>query len=238
MFGKKPAKFDERNLLLSTVLKKVTPPASYDFDTKHKGIPTPMFGNDQYGDCVIAGRAHQTLRFEVQEQKTIIPITDREVITEWRKENGNTDNGLYVLDSLKLWRKQGWIAGKKRYSIKAFAQCNHAETLEVKTAIFSDIGIGIGMALPDTAIDEFNAGKPWTDVELPPNPYNGHYVFISGYDKSGLKCITWAKKQKMSWAFFKRYTDEAYAIVDDANAKKLDQAKLDAFLETVNVPDI
>jgi hypothetical protein len=27
-----------------------------------------MFANDYHGDCVIAGRAHQTLRFEDKEQ--------------------------------------------------------------------------------------------------------------------------------------------------------------------------
>ena len=35
-------------------------------DTTHSGIPTPMFANDALGDCVIAGRAHQALRFRAE----------------------------------------------------------------------------------------------------------------------------------------------------------------------------
>jgi hypothetical protein len=35
-------------------------------DTTHSGIPTPMFANDVLGDCVIAGRAHQALRFRAE----------------------------------------------------------------------------------------------------------------------------------------------------------------------------
>ena len=63
--GKRAAKRDDRNLKFAAVLKAPTPlPDTYDFDVKHKGIPTPMFANDTLGCCVIAGRAHQTLRFE------------------------------------------------------------------------------------------------------------------------------------------------------------------------------
>src|SRR4029079_9610516 len=77
--GKAPAKKDSRNLKFATLLRATAPtlPSSYDFDTTHSGIPTPMFGNDVHGDCVIAGRAHQTLRFEDIEQGSVLMITDR-----------------------------------------------------------------------------------------------------------------------------------------------------------------
>ena len=67
--GKAAAKRDKRNFKFATLLKAVPAlPPSYDFDTKHPGIPTPMFSNDTLGCCVISGRAHQTLRFEDIEQ--------------------------------------------------------------------------------------------------------------------------------------------------------------------------
>ena len=96
------------------------------------------------------------------------------------------------------------------------------------------------MSLPDTWDSEFSAGKPWKNTTQPPNPYNGHYVFVVGYDTTGVTCITWGRKQKMSWKFFEKYTDEAYAVIDAANAKKFNEAKIDAFLETVTpvTPDI
>jgi len=53
--GKAAARRDVRNLRLRAVLKVLAKlPAEYDFDVRHKGVPTPMFGNDRYGDCVIA----------------------------------------------------------------------------------------------------------------------------------------------------------------------------------------
>src|SRR5438067_8445368 len=77
--GKSAAKEDVRNLKFAAVLAAApTLPPSYDFDIAHPGIPTPMFGNDVYGDCVVAGRAHQTLRFEDIEQGSVMMISDKE----------------------------------------------------------------------------------------------------------------------------------------------------------------
>ena len=110
--GKAAAKKDERNLKLATLLKAGPAlPSSYDFDTTHAGIPTPMFADDDNGDCVIAGRAHQTLRFEDIEQGSVLMILDKDVLKEYHKETGGPDTGLVVLDSLKLWRKKGWKVG-------------------------------------------------------------------------------------------------------------------------------
>ena len=113
--GKQPARRDRRNLSLKSILRApVKVPAEYDFDTSHAGVPTPMFANDRLGDCVIAGRAHQTLRFELVEQRKIIPITDREVVRQYLLETGGEDNGLVVLASLKRWRTRGWSAAGER----------------------------------------------------------------------------------------------------------------------------
>lgn len=235
-FGKLPARYDGRNLKMSAILtepKKV--PAKYDFDDDNPDIPTPMFGNDRHGDCVIAGRAHQTLRFEKVEQKKVINITEREVLDEWYRENGGTEEGLSTLDSLKLWRRDGWIAAKKRYKIKAFAQIDPKNHSEVKATIYADIGAGFGFLLPDSAITQFDAGKKWTVTKDPPNEKNGHYVLFTGNNKSGPVCITWGEKQQMTWKFLDKYCDEAYAIIDAVNTPKklqyLNERKIDDFLK-------
>lgn len=222
-FGKLPAKKDPRNLRMADILRvKKEPPEEYDFDVAHNGVPTPMFGNDAHGDCVIAGRAHQTLRFEVAEQNKILPITTDEVLTAWRKENGNTEDGLIMLDSLNAWRKDGWLIGGQNYKIKAFAEVNPIDHKEVKSTIFSDIGIMLGVSLPDSWIKEFYAGKPWADTNLPPNYQSGHCVYIPGYTHDGPVCVTWGRKQQMSWEWFDKYTDEAYAVLDATNIQNID----------------
>lgn len=219
--GKAPAKRDKRNFKLAALLTKLPPiPAVYDFDVTYPGIPTPMFANDVHGDCVIAGRAHQTLRFEDIEQGALISITDRDVLKEYFKESGGADSGLIVLDSLNAWRKTGWKAAGKNYSIAAFAEIDHHDHNDVKAAIYLLTGAGVGLSLPKSARQQMQTGQPWNVVSGPTgqrNTWGGHYVYLCGYNKAGPVCVTWGRKQQMTWAFFDAYADEAYGIVDNVD---------------------
>lgn len=246
--GKAPAKKDRRNFKMAALLKVIpTVPREWDYDTAHAKfhIPLPMFGNDVYGDCVIAGRAHQTLRFETTEQKKVVSITEKDALREYWKEEGgsgpNYDQGLVVLDSLKLWRKNGWNAANRKYSIHAFAQIDQANQAEVKAAIYLLTGAGAGLSLPKSAQAQLDAGKPWDVVSGPnskPNSWGGHYVFLSGYTIQGPVCVTWGRKQQMTWAFVKKYCDELYGIVDnkDRFLKKspIDVEKLEKYLKQID----
>lgn len=221
-FGKRPARRDHRNIAFADlVLRAPRLPAEYDFDARHVAVPTPMFANDAHGDCVIAGRAHHTLRFEYLEQERVIPITDADVLREWRRENGGTEDGLVVLDSLKAWRASGWKVGRATYRIQAFAEVDRTRPLEVRRAIVMQVGIGLGLTLPYDAIAQFNAGRTWDVTRGPggdPDPFAGHYVYCPGYTREGPVCVTWGRRQPMTWAFFERCCDEAYAAVDARDA--------------------
>jgi len=240
--GKRPPRRDPRTLKFKSILRPaIKVPREYDFDTAHRAVPTPVFGNDRVGDCVIAGRAHQTLRFELVEQRKLINIVEDEVVQEYFLETGGEDNGLVVLDSLKAWRRRGWIAAGSRYFIKAFAEVDRARAADVKRSVFSDVGVGLGLAMPHTAQREFEAGKPWATTTGPgsmPGSWGGHYVYVTGYTTLGPTCVTWGQKQRMSWAFFAKYCDEAYAVIDELDTPRkrraLDTAKIERFLNTLS----
>ncbi len=221
-FGKQPARRDARNFAFAELIARAPkPPAEYDFDAKYLAVPTPMFANDAHGDCVLAGRAHQTLRFEYLEQKRVLAIRDADVLREWRRENGGTEDGLVVLDSLKAWRVPGWKVGKATYRIEAFAEVDRTRPAEVRRAIFMQVGVGLGVTLTPDALAQFNAGRPWDVTKGPggdPDPFYGHYVYCPGYTREGPVCVTWGRRQPMTWAFFERCCDEAYAMVDARDA--------------------
>jgi hypothetical protein len=39
-------------------------------------------------------------------------------------------------------------------------------------------------------------------------------VVLAGYDANGARVISWGKYYTMTWAFFSKFVDEAYAIAD------------------------
>lgn len=238
--GKAPAKRDKRNLKFATLLKAPpTLPPAYDFDTANPGIPTPMFANDIYGCCVISGRAHQTLRFEKIEQGSVLMITDAQVVREYMRETGNVDSGLVVLDSLVSWRKRGWRVSRQSYKIQAFAELDRSSHDQIRLAIYSDVGVGLGVSLPDCAQAEIQTGQPWATTTGPgstPGSWGGHYIYVPGYTKIGPVCVTWGRKQQMTWAWFDKYCDEAYAIFDSNDRFKkalIDRKEITSFLATL-----
>ena len=235
--GKATAVRDKDTVAFAQLLRAAKAlPTKYDFDTAHPGIPTPMFGNDTLGDCVIAGRAHQTLRFEDIEQGSVLMIKDADVTKEYFKETGGADNGLVVLDSLKLWKGKGWKVGTKTYKIRAYATIDFKNHTQVKQAIFSDVGIGLGVQLPKAAQAQIQTGQPWsvtTGPDAKPGSWGGHYIFVPGYTTLGPVCVTWGRKQQMTWDWLNKYCDEAYAIFDASDSFKktiISQAKLDELL--------
>ena len=241
--GKTAPRIDKRTIKLSSILKALPPiPTEYNFDSGLKfKIPLQMFGNDKYGDCVIAGRANQTLRFEAFEQQRAIVVTTKDVTTEYLKESGGLDSGLVMLDSLNAWRK-GWKVAGQTYDIYAFASVNPKDLNEVKASIYLLGGLYIGLSLPLNAQDQINAGKPWDVTSGPkskPGSWGGHCVYIKQYStlKKLIPCMTWATIQPMTFAFFQRYCDEAYAIVDDQDKfiknSPVDVNKLNQYLREI-----
>lgn len=242
--GKSPAKRDPRNIKLAAVLKALPQtPAQWDFDVDRAKcvIPTPVFANDWLGDCVMAGRAHMTLRLENFEQDgKLLPITDRIVINQYKREGGSMEpgyQGLVMLDSLKNWRTNGWTIARKKYRIHAFTQIDQTKADELKVAICFLNGVYIGLALPNSWQEQMQRGEAWHVVPGPsgrPNPHNGHCVYVCGYTSAGPVCVTWGKKQQMSWEYLATYCDEAYAIVDSRDRfvknSPVDEAKLESLL--------
>ena len=227
---------DARNIKLSSILRTLPPyPPSYDVDIAYQNLTDNfMFKNDIYGDCVIAGRAHQTLRFEDFEQKSVIPISDTDVTTEYFKESGGYDNGLDITNSLNAWR-QGWTAAGQNYSIYAYAQVNIQNQNEVMAAMYLLNGLYIGLLLPVSAQTQ----DIW-DVATEngvPGSWGGHCVYLVAYDADGLTCMTWGERKKMTWAFFRKYCNQAYAIVDNKDSwvanDTLDMSALTAYLVEV-----
>lgn len=237
-FGKLSPEFSSNDLLFKDVLRAVRLPDTYDSDVAMgQPIDNPMFMNDQLGDCVIAGRAHQTRRFELKEQKKLLPITDEEVQAEYFKETGGVDTGLIVSRSLRRWRVLGWTAGGGNYKIKAYSRVSLYNRTQIKAAIYSNLGVGIGFAVPQSAMDQFDNGQPWDVILDDGDILGGHYVYITAYNPVGLTCVTWGKRQIMTWPFFDKYIDEVWAIIDASNDSRrkllLDLSVVDRFLAKI-----
>lgn len=197
------------------------PPPTYSWDAENPdAVPLPMFANDQYGDCVLAARAHQTLRFERSEAGVAPPITDAEVVGQYLRETGGADNGLVMLYSLRDWRRNGWTAGAQSYRIHSFLEVQPQRHEEVREAMIVGLGVQFGIRMPISADDQRRVGQPWDVVAGPraiPGSWGGHAMLACAYNDAGLWFVTWATRQFATWRWLDTYCDEAYLVIDDVD---------------------
>jgi hypothetical protein len=91
-------------------------------------------------------------------------------------------------------------------------------------------------------MDQFNAGQIWDVVPDDGGILGGHCIYIVAFNATGPICMTWGQRQPMTWAFYDKYCDEGYGVVDDKDKftvpnDPIDVSKLDEYLsEIANTP--
>src|SRR5580698_4071493 len=83
-------------------------PPPYNLDDTLPPLHLQMFGNESLNDCVIATRAHHTIRLVWKRDASLLAISDIDATNEYTKETGGPNNGLDLETSLLSWKKKGW----------------------------------------------------------------------------------------------------------------------------------
>jgi len=218
--GRLPAQPARPHLVAANFLAaQPAPPAYADWLTPVPGSAWGMLGNAQWGDCTCAGVGHKRIGDVYVNQGRTLTVTDADALQLYSAVTGfdpnagapgsnPTDQGAVCQDVLEYWLEHGFLGEK----ILAFAKVNLASLDQVKQAIAVFGQIYCGFNFPSSAMDQFNHRQPWTVVKGA-RIEGGHCVTIGAYDATGLECITWGAVQRMTWAFFEKYFDEAWVIV-------------------------
>lgn len=234
--GKQDYKHDVRTLALAPFIAVPYFPPVWVFDAGRAAFPNDLWGNDAYGDCVVASRANAQLRLERMEQRRTIPIAANDVIELYKKMTGckepedENDTGLVMLDAMRQWRKEGWsmAANKARvYKIAAFGEVDPMNNQELRAATYLLGGVHYGFSLPRVA-QSMIENKVWdyngeTGPEWQPGSWGGHAVYGFGYDNQAHVIKTWGMNVRVTNAFMRKYCDEAWAVVDSFDSWRTKQ---------------
>lgn len=241
--GKNAATEDARDWRLSAVVdvEAVLPAIPKTFGHE-SGIIFGMNGNGPddsvapgfggAGDCVLAGADHETQIWQHAAKKPhadlfngLTAIKDYSAVTGYVIGDDATDQGTNVRDALKYRQKTGIRDTKGgRHKIVAYLALDPGDMNHLLSAMYLFGAVGIGIKFPGSAMDQFNKGKEWTVVKGS-SIEGGHYIpLVAKRSAPSLTCVTWAKTQLMSTAFYETYCDEAWALlsqeaIDAATAK-------------------
>lgn len=211
----------------------------------HEGLikSWEMLGNDQFGDCVWAGAAHETMLWNAMAGRTVTftregVLSDYAACTGFDPKTGRNDNGTDMRAAMKYRQKVGVVdADGKRHKIGAYLWIQPGNFEHFLEAVWLFGACPIGIQVPQSAMDQFNRNQPWSVVAGSPIE-GGHYIPAVA-DRTYPEVVTWAKIQPMTKAFYLKYCDTACAIISEemlTNGKSLegfDLAALQADLKAL-----
>jgi hypothetical protein len=230
-YGKAAATADPRDLKFAkyrTAEALPAPPANWGYDNVITKGGWGTLGNDQWGDCVWAGAAHEHILTSTVAGAPAAFDADG-VLSDYSATTGfdpnagpsgsnPTDRGTNVRSALGYRRSTGILdAAGARHKITAYlaldvSRIKAGDFAEVAEAAYLFGAVGIGIQVPQSAETEFHDHKMWSYVAGSPNA-GGHYVPIVAHRKH-VECVTWGRVQPMGDRFVSHYVDEAWAIVN------------------------
>lgn len=215
MLGKHPAKADPRRLMLAAYTSAQLPPPPPSCDRTYGINPWGVMANDRLGDCAYAAPGHQVMSWSMATTKKPVIIPDSEIIaayaagTGYNPTTGAGDNGSAMPDVCEQWRTAG-IGGNK---IAAYGAIDTRSQFAIMQAIYLFGSAYVGITLPQSAMDQTEAGLAWTTPWFSPI-IGGHAIPIFTYDAKHVWAVTWGETQCITWEFLFRYMDEAFACLD------------------------
>lgn len=223
--GKLPKREDPRTLKMARYVKPVPPapkpPASADWINK---IPSwDMYGNDSWGDCVIAAMAHIQNQAQFLTTGKFTDYTIDEILSMYSAiggyvrsdgPGGPSDQGCDLLTALKYWKTTGFLGNK----ILAYMEVDPQNAVQVEQAIAQFGSLFIGVNLP-AAVQQLsswpapptlaqNSTGDWT-----PGSWGGHCVPLMDYTPGIQICVSWGGKLSEADPFFTTYCDEAWVVL-------------------------
>jgi hypothetical protein len=246
--GKKPARHAIKLKMVDYLNAPALPPVPPVFGhIRSNNIDWRMLANDKCGDCVWAGAAHETIVYAVAQGRPIPNFTDEAILAQYSEQTGyrpgddSTDQGTDMEAAAKYRRNVGLLdADGVRHKIRAYTEISVGSARGfalLLQAVYLFGAAGIGLQLPSSAMDQFDAGQPWT-VQPRSKNEGGHYVSVVGRNSRGnIMLVTWGKLQAATPQFLQNYMDEAccyfseeYLSAQGLSPELIDVARLDADL--------
>ena len=190
------------------------PPAKLWREYKVPDDAWGMYGNDACGDCTCASKAHILMMMTAHTGKMFVPdppdvIAMYSAISGYDPATGANDNGCAMTDVLDYMQTTG-LSGHK---ILGWAAFDYTNVNRIMQCMYIFGAVDIGLNVPQSALDQFNAGEDWDVVANDGGLVGGHDVPYFGGGSRGKSCVTWAQNQKSTDAFDAKYWEEGYVIL-------------------------
>jgi hypothetical protein len=186
-------------------------------------FPDDQFlGNDRVGDCTCAMHGHYVNYVDWlcgTGDGFLVNANDALDMYEWVASwNGvigsGSDDGAFLEQTHQYMARFG-LKGKKLLQSVRVIWPDYV----IKLAIYGFLQISFGLVVPETALQQYRAGQPWTLTNKKSPIIGGHAITGIGYDKDFVYVMTWGRLMPMSYDFIEFYGFEALMTCDPRQAE-------------------
>ncbi len=225
------------NYLSMESLLASPPPPSVDYTAKAMASLSRMYLNDQYGDCVIAGKYHSVGVWSGNDAGAPAVGDDSEVLSAYHTICGPGDDGCIITNVLDYMRANGLSLSGVSHKIDGYVNCDWTNKLLVQAAIYLFGTVTIGLNLPQA----WESAGVWdvTNTQI----VGGHDVTCVGYNSQGVQISSWGRIYTITWAAFTstKWLEECYVLLapdwygsDKLAPSGVDVATLQADLQKIS----
>lgn len=168
-----------------------------------------MDGNDNWGDCGVAGADHVFKAAAADTGETENFPTADEVVSYYLTYTGGQDSGVVLSDFLAYVRKTGFYG----HTIAAYAPVQVSDIPTLQFAVDAYDAAYCGITVTEAMQQAFGDGKPWTANLLDSPVAGGHCIPLVGYDSDYLYCVTWGAVQPIAYSAWPHMATEAWAVL-------------------------
>jgi hypothetical protein len=234
-------------LRLATYIDWTQMPVVPDVFGHYPLIPVDKWGtlgNTAVGDCAVAGPCHQVMLSTVEgPTKTAAPFDDAAALGNYSAitgydpsqtdANGNnpTDQGTDIDTMATFWVGTGLTdAAGNTHKIVAYMDMNPGDLRELWLATYLFQSVGMGFALPQSALDQTQAHQVW-DVSGDSTIVGGHYVpnfgraagvatYVSNPAPLLGVGLTWGLPQPFTAKFYQTYNNQGLVALSEEGMVK------------------
>lgn len=211
-----PESTHPRVRLATHMSARALPPTPAVVDYASKVRSWPMYLNNQIGDCTAAGIAHAIQAWTAY-GKGLVTLPNSAVLRLYEAfgyvpGQPDTDRGAVEQDVLHYVQANG-VGGHK---ILAYAQVDHTSLDEMKTALNLFGSVYLGAQMPQSAMDQTNAGQAW-DID-PGSPIEGGHCFtLQRWDTTDapMTFVTWGQLQRATTRWWEANGMEAWVMISE-----------------------
>jgi hypothetical protein len=231
--GRKHPDYSKHRNWLEDYLTVTQPPSTWPHFKPEvdrvSNVIWPMYENDIYGDCTIAGMAHLYGALSKFGQGSESMFTNEQITSVYERNcpgfdpvNDTGDDGCNMQAVLQDQVTNGMvdILGKT-HKVLAYAQLKAIgpKWLAVALDVFGSVYVGVN--LPASAQSQFGANQPWTYVKGSPI-VGGHCIPLQATNEShniykvpSFTFVTWGSTVDATWPWCNTYIEEAWVVLTE-----------------------